>query len=316
MDFIFSVRGRNGDHYSNKIGAAKYLAVSGDSSSLAKSQECRKSDWYDQVLSAARNAAPAHEKGHIVVFVHGFNTAQYDMLERHRKIKDGLAEQGFPGVVVSFDWPSDGHVLGYASDRADARRSAELLFAHGITRFSSMQRPDCEVNLHILAHSMGTFLVREAFDYADDDHRTASNSWTVSQTVFVAADVSSKSMEQGSAKTSSLFRRNTRVTNYYSPYDEVLSISEVKRLGVARRLGRVGLPEASPEKAVNLYCGAHFDTHRKTYLGKGEMPSISHSWYFESAAFYADLSHTFLGKLDRDVIPTRRWTDRGNLALI
>ncbi|CUH89654.1 hypothetical protein PH5382_03602 [Phaeobacter sp. CECT 5382] len=310
MDYFFSVRGRSGDGYSDSLGRAKYLAVPGSVNKVSRAHEIKKTSWFKKVQEKAGAKPPL--KGHIVVFVHGFNTEQYDMLERHRKIRKGLEAQGFKGTLVSFDWPSDGSALGYSSDRRDARLSADRLFQDGITRLSAMQTENCDFNVHVLAHSMGCFLLREAFDYADDDHKTAQKSWTVSQIALVAADISQKSMIDGSSKSSSLLRHSTRVTSYYSPFDDILSISEVKRIGVSRRLGRVGLPDAHSEKAVNLYCGAYFKQNRETF---GDAVGMSHRWYFESQRFYEDLYHTFMGKLDRDVIPTRGRSDQGNLAL-
>ncbi|WP_299891650.1 alpha/beta fold hydrolase [uncultured Ruegeria sp.] len=311
MDYFFSVRGRDGNHYSNKPGGTRYLAIPTNARRPARQHEIRVSDWIQGVQAEA--GANDEENGHIVIFVHGFNTEQFEMLERHRKIRSGLEAHGFKGTVISYDWPSDGSVLGYNSDRADARRSADKLFTHGIKRLSRMQTPDCRYNIHVLAHSMGTYLVREAMDYADDDHTTAQHSWTTSQVAFVAADISSKSLGVGNPKSSSLLRRCTRLTCYYSPFDEALSISEVKRVGVSRRLGRVGLPAEHPEKAVNLYCGKFFKDNRADF---SDGKSASHSWYFDSPRFYEDLHHTFMGKLDREVIPTRALTDRGNLALL
>ncbi|MFA3920444.1 alpha/beta fold hydrolase [Ruegeria hyattellae] len=310
MDYFFSVRARSGDHYSNRLGGARYLAIPPNVAQPARQHEMPVSQWVAQVQAEA--GATDDENGHIVVFVHGFNTEQFEMLERHRKIRAGLEEQGFTGVVISFDWPSDGSVLGYNADRADARRSADKLFTHGITRLSRMQTSDCRYNIHVLAHSMGTFLVREAMDYADDDHVTAQHAWTTSQIAFVAADVSSKCFRDGDPKTSSLMRRCTRLTCYYSPFDEILSVSEIKRVGVSRRLGRVGMPASHHEKAVNLYCGAFFNNTRDDY---DDGKSASHSWYFDAPRFYEDLHHTLMGKLDREVIPTRARTTQGNLGL-
>jgi esterase/lipase superfamily enzyme len=310
MDFFFSVRGRSGDGYSNRLGGAKYLAVPEASGTLARGHEIGVTQWVRDVQAAA--GASDSAKGQILIFVHGFNTDQWDMLERHRKIRSGLEAHGFRGVVVSYDWPSDGSVLGYTSDRRDARLAADMLFSHGIRRLSKLQTADCDYNVHVLAHSMGAFLVREAFDYADDDHGTAQKSWTVSQVAFVAADISSKSMKEDSPKTSSLLRHCTRLTSYYSPFDEVLSISEVKRIGVSRRLGRVGLPSDPSEKAVNLYCGQFFKDNRAVF---GDGTAVTHRWYFDSPRFYEDLHHTIEGKLDREVIPTRGRTTLGNLAL-
>lgn len=311
MDYFFSVRGRDGDGYSNALASPKYLAVPKTADRLDRSHEVGLRQWLTDVQEAACARPPA--KGNILIFVHGFNTDQWDMLERHRLIRKGLDKQGYVGTVVSFDWPSDGTALGYVSDRRDARLAADCLFKHGITRLSAMQREDCEFNIHILAHSMGTFLVREAFDYADDDHKTAQKSWNVSQVALVAADISAKSMRKGSPKTSSLLRHATRVTSYFSPLDEILSISEVKRIGVSRRLGRVGLPDAHSDKVYDVYCGAYYKAHKDEFEGG---VSVSHRWYFESDRFYEDLNHTLAGKLDRNEIPTRGPTTDGRLALI
>lgn len=310
MDYFFSVRGRAGDLYSDKLGKAKYLAIPGSVKQATRAHEVDKRKWFKAVQSKA--GAKPLIKGHIVIFVHGFNTEQYDMLERHRKIRKGLEAHGFKGTLISFDWPSNGSAFGYSSDRRDARLSADRLFRDGLTELSALQQEDCDFNIHVLAHSMGCFLLREAFDYADDDHKTAQKSWTVSQVALVAADISQKSLRDGSSKSASLLRHSTRVTSYYNPYDDILSISEVKRIGVSRRLGRVGLPQDHSDKAVNLYCGKFFRDNSDDF---GDAVGISHRWYFDSPRFYEDLFHTFMGKLDREVIPTRGRTDQGNLAL-
>ncbi|NIZ14669.1 alpha/beta fold hydrolase [Phaeobacter sp. HF9A] len=317
MDFIMSCRGRDGDGYSNRSGAVKYLQIPSDADRLHRKQEVSKSAWA-KALQAAAGARIENgkvvEKGHILFFVHGFNTEQFDMLERLRFVRKGLQAQGYCGAVVSFDWPSNGTALGYCADRRDARQAADELFYHGLRWLARLQTADCAYNIHVLAHSMGAFLVRAALDYGEDDHATAQQGWMISQLALVAADVSAKSMRKGSDSSSSLYRRCGRVTNYYSPFDAALQVSEVKRVGVQPRAGRVGLPEGHPESAVNLYCGKYFRDHAEGGMER-EGVSWSHRWYFETPRFYEDLNHTLMGRLDREVIPTRAWTDRGNLAL-
>lgn len=311
MDYFFTVRGRSGNGYSDRLGPARYLAADPNVGALTREAEIPRTQWFKDVEAEAGTTET--ENGHIVFFVHGFNTDQWDMLERHRKIRAGLEAHGYRGCVVSFDWPSNGSVLGYSADRRDARLAADKLFTDGIALVSRAQRADCKVNIHVLAHSMGCFLLREAFDYADDSHATAQKSWTVSQIALVAADVSQKSMKPDNPKTSSLLRHCTRLTNYYSGFDQILSVSEVKRIGVSRRLGRVGLPDAHSDKAVNLACGPHYKKRPGEYP-MDDMP-LSHRWYFDSMPFYQDLMHTFTGNLDRHVIPTRAPTTTGGLAL-
>jgi esterase/lipase superfamily enzyme len=292
-----TVRGRSGDGYSNRLGPAKFLCVP-DKEQPTKEYEESFTAWMKKVRAAS--GASSDKKGNVVFFVHGYNTEVMDMERRHHDITKGLKKAGFKGAVIGFDWPSNGRTLEYVFDRLDARAAANHLMSYGIRPFAERQEPDCDVNVHVLAHSMGAFLVREAFDYADDDNATAQTSWTMSQIALVAADISSKSMKDGSANSRSMIRRATRITNYFSKHDEVLSISEIKRVGVSRRLGRVGAPDARSEKVVNLDCSdlykASPDLHGTT---------DSHRWYFESPRFYKDLTATFVSNLDRDVIAGR-----------
>ena len=43
-----------------------------------------------------------------------------------------------------------------------------MLVKHGIHAFAKMQEPACKIDMHVMAHSMGAYVVREAFDDADD----------------------------------------------------------------------------------------------------------------------------------------------------
>ncbi|MFK7751182.1 MAG: alpha/beta hydrolase [Sedimentitalea sp.] len=311
MEYFFTARRRSAGRYTDEIGPIRYLEVPEDAPAMVQEHEVSNSaTWFNRVQHAAK-AGNASE-GTVLFYVHGFNTEQHEMRTRHKKIVAGLKAQGFDGVVVSYDWPSDGELLSYASDRADARAAANGLLGKGLYEFVRRQTVDCQINVHVLAHSMGCFVLREAFDYADDNHEAAQTSWSVSQIALVAADISSKSMLAGSPKSSSLLRHAARVTNYYNPYDGVLSISGVKRVGLARRLGRVGLPDPRSVKTVNLNCGPYFDDHRDDF---DHGLRATHTWYFDSPRFFEDLAHTLAGALDRDVIPRRERGPEGGLVL-
>ena len=80
----------------------------------------------------------------------------------------------------------------------------------------------------------------------------------------------------------------------------MLQISNVKRIGLSPRVGRVGLPMDAPSKAANLNCSTYYF---KTY-GEGTL-SQSHAWYFTDSTFHKDLAITLRGAIDRHVIPTR-----------
>ena len=262
--------------------------------------------------TVGRNASTGEDCGDILVFVHGYNNDQEIVLRRHKQIKKDLAELGYRGAVVSFDWPSDDRALNYLEDRSDANQTALKLVVDCIQPFSIIQRSACEINVHMLAHSTGAYVVREAFDDADDRRKVAESSWTVSQILFVAADVSSNSMKANDSKSSSIYRHCVRLTNYFNPYDAVLKLSNIKRIGVAPRAGRVGLPEDASASAVNVNCGDYYTKHESKMKAVGVK---SHSWYFGDKTLAKDMAFTLLGDIDRHVIPTRIRNAAGELAL-
>ncbi len=49
MDYFFTVRGRSGNTYSNKLGKARYLAIPSNVKTPARKHEIRISDWLDKV---------------------------------------------------------------------------------------------------------------------------------------------------------------------------------------------------------------------------------------------------------------------------
>jgi len=314
VDYVICVRRiRNGqfDPEPSEPGKVRFLEVPNGVSDITPSQEnTAGDDWSAKVLEQAKTD-PDAEPGDILFYVHGFNTETATMLERHRKIKTKLDIAGFKGVVVSFDWPSDNKAINYLEDRWDAKKSALKLVKYGIHRFAKYQKPGCEINLHVLAHSMGAFVVREAFDDADDVAKIASISWSVSQVMLVAGDISAGSMGAGKSKSSSLYRHTVRLTNYFNPYDNVLKLSNVKRIGVSPRVGRVGLPDVVPDKAVNVNCGSYFKAHKDDF---GDADYAGHNWYFDDQCFFNDVFETIKGDIDRNLIPTREGRE-GQLAL-
>lgn len=311
MDYVFTVRSVKSGKFANEPGASYFLEVPTSARDIKPGHQMgKKSDWVKKVMEDAKsgrqNPDTEADLGDILVYVHGFNTPTKTMLKRHRKIKAGLSAQGYKGAVISFDWPSANSALNYLEDRSDAKETARRLVDEGIATFAALQTPECEINVHILAHSMGAFVVREAFDDADDRPRIAAVSWSVSQVLFVGADVSAGSMADDNPKSSSLYRHAVRVTNYYNPFDGVLSLSNVKRVGVAPRVGRIGLPDDRPGKAVNVNTGPYFNANRDKF---DDVDFAGHNWYFDGEVFMRDAYLTLMGEIDRNAIPTREGFD-------
>lgn len=314
MDHIFTVRRIRKGQFEAEPGATHFLAVPPSVGRPTPEHKIAKTAWVNDVITAARHGpqddAPT---GDILIYVHGFNTPMEVMLDRHRRTRSGLAAHGFEGTVISFDWPSDNSALNYLEDRSDAKQTALRLVDEGIASFAALQRPDCRINLHVLAHSMGAYVLREAFDDADDRPGVAAHSWSVSQLMIISGDVSAASLGAGSSKSSSLYRHCVRLTNYFNPFDEVLSLSNIKRIGVSPRAGRIGMPDAVPGKAVDINCGNYYHDHEDSFE---HLPNASHTWYFHSARFFEDIYHTIRGDIDRHAIPGRAPGDQGNLVLL
>jgi esterase/lipase superfamily enzyme len=108
-----------------------------------------------------RNAIATHISGRIgsnrdvLLYVHGFNTSYNEARFRLAQIvQDGR----FGGVPVLFTWPSSDNLLGYEAARETAAASRDGLAT--VLRDLS-QLPDIG-RIHILAHSLGTWLTMEA----------------------------------------------------------------------------------------------------------------------------------------------------------
>ncbi|WP_424989646.1 alpha/beta hydrolase [Fluviibacterium sp. S390] len=304
-DYIFSVRKIRKGAFLPEPGPAHFLEVPDDAKVHDLDHKISRASWFKKVqedCTGRVNPITGEDVGDIVVYVHGFNNSLDAVVTRHRFIKKCFQDFGFEGTVVSFDWPSDDSALNYLEDRWDAKQTANQLVKEGIANFVRLQRPDCEINLHIMAHSMGTYVVREAFDDADDRRQLAAKSWAVSQVLLFGADISAGSLAADSSKSSSLYRHCARLTNYYNHFDNALKLSNVKRIGVSPRAGRIGLPDDAPDKAVNISCTERFDALPETFK-KDDL--AGHRFYFEDTEFMRDAFYTILGDTDRHNIPTR-----------
>ena len=90
----------------------------------------------------------------VLVYVHGFNTSLDDARFRLAQI---VVDGRFGGVPVLFTWPSKSALLSYGADKesATASRDAYLTLLMDLADTPGVGR------IHILAHSMGTWLTME-----------------------------------------------------------------------------------------------------------------------------------------------------------
>lgn len=311
--YVMTTRALRDGAFSSEPGPTRYLRVPRERARPEPADAIPAKAWFDEVRQAAVWGQDARcsdrERGDVLFFVHGYHNPPEIVFQRTRQLAADLEAVGFKGTVVAFDWPAGEMALGYLEDRHDAKRVAMQLVSDGIRALAKLQRPDCTINVHLLGHSTGAYLIREAFDDADDA-RLANSGWTVSQVVFIGADISASSLAAGHATSESLYRHGVRLTNYSNLGDAVLKLSNVKRLGLAPRAGRVGLPDDAPAKAVNVDCSDYFaqlerdpavrDADQAAALGR-----FDHSWHIGNRVFTRDLFETLKGDLDRQLIPTR-----------
>ncbi len=304
MDYIFAARSVRSGAFGNSPGPVKYLEIPENQHDPKPGHAISIRAWFEKVIEEAKTNVNSRGMpvGDVLIYIHGFNNDPATVLLRHRAIRAGLHAQGYAGAVVSFDWPSASSALNYLEDRADAKITALRLVDAGIAPFSRFVQQDCDILVHVLAHSMGAFVLREAFDDADDRPAVAATSWTISQAMICSGDISSQSMGD-TATSSSLYRHCVRLTNYSNPFDSILSISGAKRVGVSPRVGRVGLSASAPAKGVNVNVGDYYDAHRADFAG---VPNADHAWYFFDPVFLHDVHLNIKGAIDRNVFPTRR----------
>lgn len=320
-DYIVCVRNIKGDGtFGNEPGETTFLKLPPTNLFSQPTDAILRSTWVDEVILEASTGINEHTgkaSGDILVLIHGYNNDQNIVIKRHRRLAQDLKAVGFSGVVISFDWPSASSPLNYLEDRDDAKDTARFLRDDCITLFSAQQVKGCEINVHLLAHSTGAYVVRQAFSEADEKSTLKNRPWSVSQIAFIGGDISSKSLSESDSKSISLYRHCVRLTNYQNPYDSVLKLSNVKRIGLSPRVGRIGLPVDANEQAVNVNCGNYFKSLDEDTLVSDVdyFGNFSHSWHIGNLTFTQDLYETIKGDLDRYVIPTRK-LDKGELVLI
>ena len=316
----------NGKEFGSEPGPSRFLDVPDGETPHPERHRIGRAAFRDEVLKRAgpegveRKTSPkgrgAFATGDVLVFVHGYNNKIEDIMKRHNWLQAGLKAAGYEGAIVSFDWPSDDATLNYLEDRRDAKTTALRLVDDGIKVIAALQKERrkrrCDIDVHLLGHSTGAYVIREAFSDAQQHASISSVNWTVSQITFIGADISADSMSTDNSKSQALFRHAVRITNYSNRFDRALKISNVKRLGTAPRAGRVGLPADAHSKCVDVDCSTHWRGLPEP--GEEFVGDPTHSWHFGDPLFAKDLAYTIEGDIDRHRIPTRR-TEDGRLIL-
>lgn len=330
-NFVISTRNIEGSGTSAKFGTepgqALYLEVANGEIPRPSMGTSDPKEWLAALIERAttghhpdniKNSRSGYRQGDILIFVHGFNNSMEDVMKRHDLLQRNLYAEGYQGAIVSFDWPSAELTLGYMEDRSDALATARQLVDKGIkilARSQAQQEENkCDIDIHLLGHSTGAYVIREGFYLADHSGSISRTNWQVSQIALIGGDISRKAMAYDNDKSQAMFTHAMRITNYQNPYDIPLKVSSVKRLGTAPRVGRVGLPDDPPQNVVNVHVGDYWQEHVKNAPDSEAPGNKTHSWHFGDLGFAQDLVHTLTGDIDRNHIPTRE-IHQGQLRL-
>jgi esterase/lipase superfamily enzyme len=300
--------------YLPEPGPTQFLLVpSGTTSYTPAHQASSDSAWRDRLIAAAKRSVAntvTGMQGDVLIFVHGYNNSIQEILQRTDLLQATLNAEGWQGVVVAFDWPSDNFTLNYLEDRKDASAVAGRLVQELLPLLVDAQelkdangQPVCTINVHLLGHSTGAFVIMEAFSFAEKIGRNFKSDYRIGQVGFIGADVSADSLDADCQWAAPMFRRINRITNYSNGFDSVLAVSNAKRLGTSPRIGRVGATPKAHSKAVNVDTSEYFatkDPSTSQFVG-----TFCHSWHIGDALWARDFAMTLDGRIDRQVLPTR-----------
>ncbi len=177
-----------------------------------------------------------------LIFIHGFNVSFADAITSAAKMAEKYAEKNYKPNIFVFSWPSDGSMSSYFNDRHDAEASG-YAFARGLMKFSAFLKscePDevCNQKVHLMAHSMGNYVLRHALQQAQKISGGAPLARIFDEVILTAADEDDDAFEYD-YKFSQLHRLAQRITVYFNSGDLALTISDAAK-GNPDRLGHDG----------------------------------------------------------------------------
>jgi esterase/lipase superfamily enzyme len=176
--------------------------------------------------AALHAAARGPARGHVLVFVHGYNT-RFD--EAAFRLAQIVHDSGAPVTPILFSWPSWGSLAAYPYDRESAAFSRDALE----DVLARLARDPSVTQISVLAHSMGGWLTMEALrQMAIRQGRVPPR---IASVMLAAPDIDvDVALMQGRA----LGRQRPRMTLFVSADDGALNVSR-RVWGSRDRLGAI-----------------------------------------------------------------------------
>jgi len=226
-----------------------------------------------------------------IVFIHGYNVSFKAAMRTGARIARNFAHlNGGAGVnVVCFSWPSDGSMapwVAYSSDRRDAAASGPA-FARAFLKLTDFlasltKEQACNQELHLMAHSMGNYVLRNALQ--EVRRQSPQGIPRIFDQIFLmAADEDNDAFEHDH-KLRLLPRMARHVNVYFNRGDTAMSISDHTK-GNPDRLGDDGprAPFQVPGKVSQIDC---------TPVVRGV---VEHSYFVDERKVVNDIEHVLNG---------------------
>ena len=221
-----------------------------------------------------------------LIYIHGFNNDFNESVEEGAELARVLG--GAYNVVV-FSWPSNGKTLNYYPDRHDAEMSG-LGFARGLLKFKDFidhlsRENACERKMHLVAHSMGAYVLRHALQKMKQIEGYAAAPRLFDQVVLAAADEDADTLTLDH-KLANLSNLCSRLNVYFNNGDTALVVSDRVK-GNPDRLGHDGpsKPWDITQKTVLI------DTSR---VVSGDL-DMRHAYIRKHPKVIGDLKHILAG---------------------
>ncbi|MEM1302284.1 MAG: alpha/beta fold hydrolase, partial [Pseudomonadota bacterium] len=230
----------------------------------------------------------------MVFLVHGYNVDAQDAFNTHKELEDNIgsalrAAGISKPVFVTFSWPAQGSFFNYLEDDQDARRAALDLITSGLALFAAFTEPGCRIKTHVMAHSMGALVVREALRASVGHTPTREAAWSITNLIFYGADISRGSLNRKEGRR--LLEKSQTFTNYFSRDDAALQTSNAKRALFSPRLGAVGAPDDVTPLMSDIDMTDHWLSIKDTNDDRlfADIP-FSHTFYRSDPVFARDVA--------------------------
>ncbi|MFO0764754.1 MAG: alpha/beta fold hydrolase [Patescibacteria group bacterium] len=238
-----------------------------------------------------------------IIYIHGFNNDFNESLQEGAELSRALGDRY---NVVVFSWPSNGTKLGYYPDRHDAELSG-LGFARGLLKFkafiSELTKEDaCERKLHLVAHSMGNYVLRHALQKMKQIEGYASTPRLFDQVVLAAADEDADALRLD-YKLANLPNLCGRLNVYFNNGDVALAVSD-KVKGNPDRLGHDG-----PDKPWDIAQKIVLIDASQTVSGDIDM---QHAYIRKDRNVIDDLTRVLAGTPSQNFGASRKYVDHAN----